>query len=44
MLVNAGQEVTAGLMSQLRNFALLEGGVAQPLMVRSPAAGSVLQS
>jgi response regulator RpfG family c-di-GMP phosphodiesterase len=32
-LVNAGQEVTIGLVSRLRNFAELEDGVAEPLMV-----------
>jgi response regulator RpfG family c-di-GMP phosphodiesterase len=43
LLVNTGQEVTRSLMSQLRNFALLEGGVAEPLMVQSPGVGSLLQ-
>jgi response regulator RpfG family c-di-GMP phosphodiesterase len=32
-LVSAGQEVTIGLVSRLRNFAELEDGVAEPLMV-----------
>ncbi len=33
LLVNAGQEVTVGLITRLRNFAELEDGVAEPLMV-----------
>jgi hypothetical protein len=33
LLVNAGQEVTVGLITRLRNFAALEDGVAEPLMV-----------
>jgi response regulator RpfG family c-di-GMP phosphodiesterase len=33
LLVNAGQEVTAGLLTRLRNFAELEDGVAEPVMV-----------
>ena len=33
LLVNAGQEVTVGLVTRLRNFAALEDGVAEPLMV-----------
>jgi response regulator RpfG family c-di-GMP phosphodiesterase len=36
LLVNAGQEVTVGLISRLRNFAALEDGVAEPLMVLEP--------
>jgi response regulator RpfG family c-di-GMP phosphodiesterase len=33
MLVNAGQEVTDGMLTRLRNFAELEDGVAEPLMI-----------
>jgi response regulator RpfG family c-di-GMP phosphodiesterase len=33
LLVGAGQEVTVSLISRLRNFAELEEGVAEPLMV-----------
>jgi response regulator RpfG family c-di-GMP phosphodiesterase len=33
LLVNAGQEVTIGLITRLGNFAALEDGVAEPLMV-----------
>lgn len=33
LLVNAGQEVTMGLISRLDNFASLEDGVAEPLIV-----------
>ena len=33
LLVNPGQEVTVGLITRLRNFAALEDGVAEPLMV-----------
>jgi response regulator RpfG family c-di-GMP phosphodiesterase len=33
LLVNAGQEVTVGLITRLRNFAALEEGVAEPLMI-----------
>ncbi|MFI5844625.1 HD domain-containing phosphohydrolase [Catenuloplanes sp. NPDC051500] len=33
LLVNDGQEVTAGLLTRLRNFAELEDGVAEPVMV-----------
>ncbi|BCJ49550.1 response regulator [Actinoplanes sp. NBRC 14428] len=32
-LVSAGQEVTVGLITRLRNFAALEDGVAEPLVV-----------
>jgi response regulator RpfG family c-di-GMP phosphodiesterase len=40
-LVNAGHEVTISLMTRLRNFAALEDGVREPLMVRvQPAAVS----
>ena len=38
LLVNAGQEVTVSLMSRLRNFAELEDGVAEPLMVHPVGA------
>ena len=37
LLVNAGQEVTVGLITRLRNFAALEEGVAEPLMVLDEA-------
>jgi response regulator RpfG family c-di-GMP phosphodiesterase len=40
LLVNAGQEVTVGLMTRLRNFAALEDGVAEPLMVLDEAGVS----
>jgi hypothetical protein len=33
LLVNAGQEVTVGLITRLRNFAALEDGVTEPVMV-----------
>jgi response regulator RpfG family c-di-GMP phosphodiesterase len=33
LLVNAGQEITVSLITRLRNFAALEDGVAEPLMV-----------
>lgn len=33
LLVTAGQEVTPSLMARLRNFALLEEGLAEPLRV-----------
>jgi hypothetical protein len=33
LLVNPGQEITAGLLTRLENFAALEDGVAEPLMV-----------
>ncbi|GLY92946.1 HD domain-containing phosphohydrolase [Actinoplanes sp. NBRC 103695] len=36
LLVNAGQEMTVSLMSRLRNFAALEGGIAEPLIVYPP--------
>jgi response regulator RpfG family c-di-GMP phosphodiesterase len=36
LLVNPGQEVTPSLVSRLRNFATLEDGVAEPLMVYPP--------
>lgn len=36
LLVNAGQEVTTSLMSRLRNFAALEDGVTEPLLVYPP--------
>ena len=40
-LVNAGHEVTISLMTRLKNFAALEDGVQEPLMVRvQPAAVS----
>jgi response regulator RpfG family c-di-GMP phosphodiesterase len=39
LLVSAGQEVTQSLMSRLRNFAFLEEGVAEPLMVGAAGAG-----
>ncbi|MEV4702947.1 HD domain-containing phosphohydrolase [Actinoplanes sp. NPDC049316] len=32
-LVSAGQEVTVGLLTRLRNFAALEDGVAEPVIV-----------
>ncbi len=38
LLVNAGQEVTVGLVTRLRNFAALEDGVAEPLMVLDDGA------
>jgi hypothetical protein len=38
--VNAGQEVTVGLITRLRNFAALEDGVAEPLMVLDEAGVS----
>lgn len=37
LLVNAGQEVTAGLIIRLRNFAALDAGVAEPLMILDEA-------
>jgi response regulator RpfG family c-di-GMP phosphodiesterase len=37
LLVNAGQEITIGLITRLRNFAELEDGVAEPVMVLDPA-------
>jgi response regulator RpfG family c-di-GMP phosphodiesterase len=37
LLVNAGQEVTVGLLTRLRNFAALEDGVAEPLMILDEA-------
>jgi response regulator RpfG family c-di-GMP phosphodiesterase len=40
LLVNAGQEVTVGLITRLRNFAALEDGVAEPLMVIDEAGVS----
>ncbi|GGQ73157.1 HD domain-containing phosphohydrolase [Couchioplanes azureus] len=33
LLVNAGQEITISLITRLKNFAALEEGVAEPLMV-----------
>ena len=33
MLVNAGQEVTVGLLTRLQNFAATDEGVAEPLVV-----------
>ncbi|MDR7275249.1 HD domain-containing phosphohydrolase [Catenuloplanes atrovinosus] len=33
LLVSGGQDVTPGLLTRLRNFAELEDGVAEPLMV-----------
>jgi response regulator RpfG family c-di-GMP phosphodiesterase len=35
LLVNPGQEITDGLLTRLRNFAALEDGVAEPLLVQS---------
>jgi hypothetical protein len=40
LLVNAGQEVTVGLITRLRNFAALEDGVAEPLMILDEAGVS----
>jgi hypothetical protein len=37
LLVNAGQDVTVGLITRLRNFAALEDGVAEPLMILDDA-------
>ncbi|UQU62560.1 response regulator [Couchioplanes caeruleus] len=37
-LVSAGQEVTVGLLTRLRNFAALEDGVAEPVIVTETAA------
>ncbi|MFI7600085.1 HD domain-containing phosphohydrolase [Actinoplanes sp. NPDC049681] len=37
-LVSAGQEVSVSLMTRLRNFAALEDGVAEPLMIVIPPA------
>jgi response regulator RpfG family c-di-GMP phosphodiesterase len=37
-LVGAGQEVTVSLITRLRNFAALEDGVEEPLLVCVPAA------
>jgi hypothetical protein len=34
LLVTGGQEVTASLISRLKNFATMEEGVAEPVMVR----------
>lgn len=36
-LVSAGQEVSVSLITRLRNFAALEDGVAEPLLIVSPA-------
>jgi response regulator RpfG family c-di-GMP phosphodiesterase len=36
LLVTAGQEITASLLTRLKNFAALEDGVAEPLMVLDP--------
>jgi response regulator RpfG family c-di-GMP phosphodiesterase len=36
LLVSAGQEITASLLTRLKNFAALEDGVAEPLMVLDP--------
>ncbi len=33
LLVSGGQEVSAGLLTRLRNFAELEDGVLEPVMV-----------
>jgi len=33
LLVNAGQEITVSLLTRLRNFAALEDGVTEPLMI-----------
>lgn len=38
LLVNPGQEVTLGLITRLDNFAALEDGVAEPLMIMGQAA------
>ena len=35
LLVNPGQEITDGLLTRLRNFAALEDGVAEPLLVQT---------
>ena len=40
LLVNPGQEITDGLLTRLRNFAALEDGVAEPLMVQPDASRS----
>jgi response regulator RpfG family c-di-GMP phosphodiesterase len=40
LLVNAGQEVTVGLITRLRNFAALEDGVAEPLMILDEEAAT----
>ena len=40
LLVNAGQDVTVGLITRLRNFAALEDGVAEPLMILDDAGVS----
>ncbi|WP_199509816.1 HD domain-containing phosphohydrolase [Nucisporomicrobium flavum] len=37
-LVSAGQEVTVGLLTRLHNFAALEDGVAEPVVVTETAA------
>jgi response regulator RpfG family c-di-GMP phosphodiesterase len=42
LLVNPGQEVTVGLITRLRNFAALEDGVAEPLMVLDEAGVSAV--
>lgn len=34
LLVNPGQEISEGLLIRLRNFAALEDGVSEPLLVR----------
>jgi hypothetical protein len=48
LLVNAGQEVTVSLMSRLNNFAAMDGGIAEPLIVYPPgtelSAGQSLAS
>ncbi|GAA2512820.1 HD domain-containing phosphohydrolase [Winogradskya humida] len=38
LLVHEGQEVTPSLLSRLQNFASLDDGVAEPLMVRTVGA------
>jgi response regulator RpfG family c-di-GMP phosphodiesterase len=40
LLVNPGQEITAGLLTRLHNFAELEDGVAEPLLVQMAASPS----
>jgi response regulator RpfG family c-di-GMP phosphodiesterase len=40
LLVNPGQEITMSLITRVRNFAELDDGVAEPIMVRQPAGVS----
>ena len=40
LLAKGGQEVTVSLITRLRNFAAMEDGVAEPLMVHGPTSGS----